>query len=67
VSDLDLPPRSIRDAVARVQRLADTPRPPDGYPLAWCVEAFYLGDVPALAAATLLADARPEGRPWPIQ
>lgn len=80
MSDLDLPPCSgtparsppqwsgLRDAIARAQRLVDSPRPSDGYPLAWCVEGFYLGDISALAATTLrAADPRPEGRPGPIQ
>ncbi len=45
----------VQALVARVQRLADTPRPEAGYPLAWQVEAYYLGDVSALAAAALRA------------
>jgi hypothetical protein len=41
--------------LARVQRLLDTPRPAGGHPLAWSVEAFYIGDLSAIAAATLRA------------
>lgn len=75
VSDLDLPPCSapppgsrpqwsgLREAIDRVQWLGDTVRPYDGYPLIWCVESFYLGDMSALAAASLRAtDARPDDR-----
>ena len=34
--------------VARAQHLIDS-RPRDAYPLAWCIEASYIGDLPAVA------------------
>lgn len=34
--------------VARAQHLIDS-RPPDAYPLAWCIEALYVGDLTAIA------------------
>jgi hypothetical protein len=34
--------------VARAQHLIDS-RPRDAYPLAWCIEASYIGDLPAIA------------------
>lgn len=66
VSDLDPPFRSrspsgvrassnVQDVMARGQRLVDEPRPPGGYPLAWHVEAMYLGDLTATAGAALRA------------
>lgn len=45
----------VQALIARVQRLADTPRPEGGYPPTWQVEAFHLGDATALAAASLRA------------
>lgn len=36
--------------VARGQHLVDS-RPRGTYPLAWCIEAAYIGDLTALAAA----------------
>lgn len=36
--------------MARGQRLVQAPRPAGGRPLAWYVEAYYLGDFAALAA-----------------
>jgi hypothetical protein len=50
------PPRSggksdeVAALMARGQRLAELPRPAAGRPLAWHVEAYYLGDLAALAA-----------------
>lgn len=34
--------------VARAQHLIDS-RPRDAYPLAWCIEASYIGDLTAIA------------------
>jgi hypothetical protein len=45
----------VEDLIARAQRLIDTPRPPDGYTLEWCVEANYVGDLNAIAIAALHA------------
>jgi hypothetical protein len=39
--------------------LVDTPRPADGHDLRWHVEAFYVGDITALAAAELQERRRP--------
>jgi hypothetical protein len=46
-------PGGVQDVIARVQRLADSPRPAGGYPLAWHVEAAAAGDVTAIAVAVL--------------
>jgi hypothetical protein len=49
--------------VTRAQHLVDA-RPRDGYPLAWCIEAAYVGDLTALAmvAGQATRPATPEGR-----
>jgi hypothetical protein len=39
--------------IARVERLVDTPRPPDGYSLEWCVEAKHVGDLGAIAITAM--------------
>src|ERR1035437_1820487 len=41
--------QSVEAVVARVQDLVDS-RPPGEYPLDWCVEASYLGDLNAIGA-----------------
>ncbi len=41
------------EIIARVGRLIETPRPADGYPLEWAVEAFFLGDATAIATLSL--------------
>lgn len=41
------------EAIDRVQALIDAPEPYDGYPLVWQVETYYLGDISAIAAASL--------------
>jgi hypothetical protein len=46
---------AAEDLIARAQRLIDTPRPPDGYTLEWCVEANHVGDLNAIAIAALHA------------
>ncbi|MFL5862249.1 MAG: hypothetical protein ACJ780_15950 [Solirubrobacteraceae bacterium] len=38
------------------QRLVDAPRPPDGHPTSWHVQAAYAGDFTALVAAALRAE-----------
>ena len=43
---------SAKDLIAKVQELADKPAA-DGHPLEWAVPAHYLGDMSALAIATL--------------
>jgi hypothetical protein len=45
--------RHVQRVAARGQWLVDTPRPADGHDLRWHVEAFYVGDITALAAAAL--------------
>lgn len=45
--------RHVQRVAARGQRLVDTPRPVDGHDLRWQIEAFYVGDITALAAAAL--------------
>ena len=39
--------------IARVQRLADAPRPAGGYPLQWHAEAMHVGDLTAVAMTVL--------------
>jgi hypothetical protein len=46
---------SAEELIARAQRLVDTPRPPDGYSLEWCVEAKHVGDLNAIAIAAIRA------------
>jgi hypothetical protein len=41
------------ELIARAQRLVDTPRPPEGYSLEWCVEAKHVGDLTAIAVTAL--------------
>jgi hypothetical protein len=43
----------VQDVVARGQWLVDRPRPVGGRSLRWHVEAFYVGDLAALAVAAL--------------
>jgi hypothetical protein len=45
--------RDVQDVIARTQRLIDTPRPANGYPLAWQIEALHVGDLPTIAMAAL--------------
>jgi hypothetical protein len=46
-------PPHVRRVAARGQWLVDTPRPVDGQLLRWHVEALYVGDLTAIAAAAL--------------
>jgi hypothetical protein len=51
---------SVQDVgtlVARGQHLVDS-RPRDGYPLAWCIEASYVGDLTAIAMVAASAAGR---------
>ncbi|MGI8712707.1 MAG: hypothetical protein ACR2NR_05880 [Solirubrobacteraceae bacterium] len=43
----------VQDLIARAQRLGDSPRPANGYPLKWYVEASLIGDSTAIMAAAL--------------
>jgi hypothetical protein len=45
--------RRAQELIARAQRLAETPRPPEGRPLSWYVEAMHVGDLTTLAALSL--------------
>jgi hypothetical protein len=47
---------SAEELIARAERLANTPRPPDGYPPEWFVEAEHLGDLNAIAIASIRAE-----------
>lgn len=47
--------RSVEDVLARAERLIDSPRPYDGYPLEWHVEAWNVGDLTAIAMVALRA------------
>ena len=48
---------TVHAVMARVQRLSEAPRPDGGYPLTHSVEAYFLGDMTALAAATIRSEA----------
>jgi hypothetical protein len=48
--------------VTRAQHLIDS-RPPDAYPLAWCIEASHIGDLTAIAM--IAASATGLNRPNP--
>jgi hypothetical protein len=43
----------VQEVVDRAQRLVDSPRPVDGYPHEWHVEARHVGDLTAIAALAL--------------
>ena len=45
---------SVEAVVARAQRLIDS-RPQGEYPVAWCIEASYVGDLTAIAALAAIA------------
>lgn len=45
-----------KDLVGRLQRLVEMPRPAEGYPLEWYIEAHYLGDVTAIATLSLRSE-----------
>lgn len=47
----------VQDLIARAQHLVDLPRPADGYPLTWYVEAALIGDSTAITAAALQSRA----------
>jgi hypothetical protein len=47
--------RDVQDLVARGQRLVDGPRPTGEEALAWHIQAYFLGDFSATAAAALRA------------
>jgi hypothetical protein len=47
---------SAEDLIARAQRLIETPRPPDGYSVGWCVAAKHLGDLGAIAITAIRAE-----------
>jgi hypothetical protein len=49
------PLRSVEDVLTRAERLIDSPRPYDGYPLEWHVEALNVGDLTAIAMFALRA------------
>jgi hypothetical protein len=49
----------VQQLVAQGQRLVQAPRPTGDEALAWHVQAFYLGDLPAAAAAALRARTQP--------
>jgi hypothetical protein len=49
--------RSLQEMLTRAQCLVDAPRPASGQSLAWYVDAFYVGDLTAIAAAALRACA----------
>lgn len=59
---------SVQDVgtiVARAQHLIDS-RPRDAYPLAWCIEASYIGDLTAIAMVAASA-AGLDGRKSPVR
>jgi len=44
------------EMIARVQHLAEMKRAPGAYPADWVVEAYYLGDMTALAAVSIRSE-----------
>lgn len=51
--------QQVEVLIARAQHLIDS-RPRGEYPLTWCIEAFYIGDLTAIAAvAARASDAAP--------
>jgi hypothetical protein len=48
--------RSSDDVVTRAQNLIDSPRPYDGYPIEWHLEALNVGDLTAIATIALRAE-----------
>jgi len=57
--------RSADDVVDRAQRLIDSPRPYDGYPLEWYFEALNVGDLTAVAIVALRAASSTSAPPEP--
>jgi hypothetical protein len=47
---------AIEDVIARLQRLSEAPRPRDGYPPTWYIEASLLGDITAISAAAIRSE-----------
>ena len=47
-----------QEMIDRAQDLADTPRPVQGYPLEWLVEAKHVGDMTAIAILALRSSSR---------
>jgi len=45
---------NVKSLLDGAQRLVDS-RPSSGYPVDWCVEAAYIGDLGAIAAAAVIA------------
>lgn len=55
MSDSESRGNGAKELIARAQALVDTPRPVDGYPLEWLIEASHVGDLTAVATAALRA------------
>lgn len=47
---------TVQQVMARVQRLCELPRPDGRYPLPGYVEAYFLGDITAIAAAVIRSE-----------
>jgi hypothetical protein len=43
----------VKELIGRLERLLEKPRPAEGYPAECFVEAWYLGDIAALAMLSL--------------
>jgi hypothetical protein len=56
MSDQEPAGPAAKDLLARVQELVDAKPAEAGHPLEWAVPAYYLGDMSALAIASLRAD-----------
>jgi len=48
--------QTVKDLLARVQGLVDAAPAEAGHPLEWAVPAYHLGDMSALAIASLRSD-----------
>jgi hypothetical protein len=53
---------TAEELIARAQYLIDVPRPYDGYPLPWHVEALNVGDLTAIATTALREQSSSD---WP--
>ena len=59
------PLRVVEDVVLRAQRLIDSPKPYDGYPLEWHFEALNVGDLTAIAMVALRGSSSNSGSETP--
>jgi hypothetical protein len=56
MSDQEPAGPAVKELLARAQELVDAKPAEAGHPLEWAVPAYYLGDMTALAIASLRSD-----------